>query len=186
MSSCSDVKSDCRVDLPRISTYGSKGQECSIVPGKIGDLGSKMYTTPYNVVYYRPGVTVREFNHAGLRLPQKREFLGPEFFNSGCATLYGNNRFNQGPNTATSDSMGTQAMFDYNFATQPYYQGNNFDCYNAGAKCVSPNSALGWMLGKDNQLLWKSQNQSGEAQKICGSQPSLAQKTHAMALNGIY
>jgi hypothetical protein len=186
MSICSDVKSDCRVDLPRISTYDSKGQECAIVPGKIGDLGSKIYTTPYNVVYYRPGVTVREFNHAGLRLPQKREFLGPEFFNTGCATLFGNNRFNVGPNSADTDSIGTQAMYDYNFAPQPYFQGNDFDCYNAGVKCVSPNSALGWMLTKDDKLLWKSKNQEELTQDFCGTQTPLADRTHAMAVNGLY
>ena len=188
MSFCSDLKSDCRVDLPRISTYDSKGQECSIDPGKIGDLGSKIFVTPSNVTYYRPGVTIREFNHPALRLPQKREFLGPEFYNSGCATLYGNSRFNVGPNSAslTAEKIATEAMYDYNFETQPYYQGNDFDCYNAGVKCTGPNSALGWMLTKDGGLLWNSKDQGQEKANICNKQLPLGLRTHQTALNGIY
>ena len=158
MSLCSDVTKDCRVDLKRISTLDSKGGECAIEPGKIGDLGSSKLTTPYGVTYYRPGVTVREFNHAELRLPQKREFLGPEFFNTGCATLYGNSRFNQGPNSATTDSAASLAMYDYVFSPRPYFEGNNASCYNAGVKCMSPNSALGWMQDKNGNLLWQTTN----------------------------
>ena len=156
MSSCSDVTKDCRVDLKRISTLDTPGGECAVVPGKIGDLGSSKIVTPYGVTYYRPGVTVREFNHAELRLPQKRAFLGPEFFNSGCATLYGNSRFQQGPNSAVTDSLATQAMFDYNFGSQPFSQGNAVACYNAGMKGPSPNSALGWMTDQSGNLLWQS------------------------------
>jgi hypothetical protein len=157
-SLCSDVTSSCRVDLPRISTLDTKGGECAIEPGKIGDLGSKKFVTPYNVTYYQPGVTIREFNHEGLRLPQKREFLGPEFFNSGCTTLYGNNRFTTGPNTADTDSKDTMAMFDYTFATRPYFEGNNVTCSTVGAKCAGPNSPLGWMMDPQKQLFYKLNN----------------------------
>jgi hypothetical protein len=153
-SLCNDVRADCRVDLPRIG-----GGECAIDPGKIGDLGSKVYINQNNVIYQRRGVVVREFNHEGLRLPQKREFLGPEFFNSGCATLYGNSRFTQGPNSATTDPAYTLAMFNHNFAPRPYYEGNDVNCVNAGAKCISPNSALGWMLDQHETPLWMSQIQ---------------------------
>ena len=153
---CNDVKSECRVNLGRISTPDLAGDECAIVPGKIGDLGSKKYISPYNVTYYRPGVTVREFNGPDLRLPQKREFLGPEFYNSGCATLYGSGRFESGPNSATSDPASTENMFNYVFAPQPYFQGNNVPCYSAGVKCDGPNSALGWMLDASGNPLWQS------------------------------
>jgi hypothetical protein len=153
-SLCHEVKSDCRVDLPRISTMSTPGGECVIERGKIGDLGSKVYVTPDDVTYYRPGVTIREFNHAGLRLPQKRTFLGPEFFDSGCATLYGSNRFNNGP-SSTNESLATESMFNYSFAPRPYYEGNDFSCVSAGSKCASVNSALGWMLNSDGQVLWK-------------------------------
>lgn len=165
---CSDVARDCRVDLPRISTMGTQGGECAIVPGKVGDLGSKVFVTPYNVIYQRPGVTVREFNHEGLRLPQKREFLGPEFFNSGCATLYGNSRFNQGPNSA-QESQETENMFNYAFATQPYFQGNDFDCACVLGKCAGDlsNSAMGYMLDDNSQLLWKSKA-AGALNQQCG------------------
>lgn len=172
-STCNSVTADCRVDLPRISTLDSRGDECATVPGKIGDLGSKVFVTPYNVTYYRPGVTVREFNGPDLRLPQKRTFLGPEFYNSGCATLYGNSRFNIGPNTADTEAAGSRAMFEYSFAPQPYFQGNRVDCTNAGAKCASPNSALGWMLLPDGNLMWQQQSQNAVT-GFCGAQAPLA------------
>lgn len=146
------------MDLPRITTPEAVGQETAIVPGKIGDLGSSKTVSPYGVVYYRPGVTVREFNHADLRLPQKREFLGPEFFNGGCATLYANGRLASGPSSATTDTAATSSMLDRMFASQPYFEGNQASCYNAGVKGNSPNSALGWMMDKDRNLLWEAKS----------------------------
>ena len=164
---CSGISGDCRTNAPRISTMDSQGGECIVEQGRIGDLGSKTFTTPYNVVYQRPGVTVREFNHAGLRLPQKREFLGPEFFNSGCATLYGNSRFGGGPSSATESSQ-TEAMFDYNFAPHSYFEGNDADCSCTLAKCNSlPNTAQGWMLNKNGDLLWQAAERNA-AQPRCG------------------
>jgi hypothetical protein len=170
---CYDVAADCRVDLPRISTMDTKGGECSIDGSVIGDLGSKTYVSPYNVVYQRPGVTIREFNHAGLRLPQKRTFLGPEFFNSGCATLYGNSRFNGGPSSAMTDNSSVQAMFDFNFAPRPYFDGdgNNYPCFCAGSKgCGNLSSSfLGWEMDSTGTPIWKSKQQNA-AQIKCGSQ----------------
>lgn len=166
---CSDVQSYCRVDAPRISTLESRGGECATDQGVIGDLGSSKTVTSYGVTYYHPGVVVREFNHPPLRLPQKREFLGPEFFNSGCATLYGNTRFDSGPNSALTDAAATRAMFDYNFASRPYFEGNNASCYNAGVKCTSPNSALGWMMDPSGKLLWQSTN-AAELNAVCAKQ----------------
>ena len=163
MAACMDLEKDCRVDMKRISTLDSKGGECAIVPGRIGDLGSSKVVTPYGVTYYRPGVAVREFNGPELRLPQKREFLGPEFFNSGCATMYGNNRFQSGPNSAATDSAATQAMFNYSFAPRPYFEGNAASCYDAGAKCMGPNSALGWMMDKSGKLLWQNTDSSSNS-----------------------
>ena len=158
--SCSDVSKYCRVNLPRISTMDTPGGECIIERGKLGDLGSKKFVTPENVTYYQPGVTIQEFNHQELRLPQKRSFLGPEFFNSGCATLYGDSRFDNGPNSALSDNQSTTAMFDYNFAPQAYYDTNNINCSTAGVKCAGPNSALGWTLDANGTPYWMSKANS--------------------------
>jgi hypothetical protein len=167
---CHSVTGDCRTMAPRISTMSEPGGECVIEKGKIGDLGSEVFVTPDNVVYYHNGVTVREFNHAGLRLPQKRTFLGPEFYDSGCATMYGNSRFNPGePSSAQSDSAATEAMFNYVFAPQPYFEGNNVDCTTALSKCQGPNSALGWMMDSNGQLLWKKNVQSEKSNSKCGA-----------------
>jgi hypothetical protein len=42
------------------------------------------------------------------------------------------------------------------------------------------------MLTKDDKLLWKSKNQEELTQDFCGTQTPLADRTHAMAVNGLY
>lgn len=171
MSLCTDVKPQCRVDLPRISTPGHPGGECALVPGKIGDLQSKKYVTPYNVVYHRPGTTVRNWNHRGLKLPQKQDYLAPIFYDSGCSTFYGNSKLTQGPNSATSVSPGSQAMYDAMFqpmgdAHGPYFQGNHpyCNCGGCGGQCLSPNTSLGWAINKDGKLNWVAQAEKASKQ----------------------
>ena len=170
-SLCTDIQGECRVNLPRINTMHTKGGECSIDTDVIGDIGSKTYVTPYNVVYQRPGVTIREFNPQSLRLPQKRTFLGPDFFNSGCVGLYGNSRWESGPSSAEEDAANsaTRMMYDYSFQTRPYFEGNNVDCATAGAKCAGPNSALGWMLNPAGMPFWMEQNKANVT-AVCQAQ----------------
>jgi len=158
MSICADFKPQCRVDLPRISTPGHPGGECALVPGKIGDIGSKKYVTPYNVIYHEPGTIIRNWNHRGLRLPQKQAYLAPEFYNSGCSTLYGSSKFDNGPNSATSNSASTNAMYDTMFSSMPYNEGNNVSCAcGSCGTCKGYNSSAGWMVEKNGKLAWENQ-----------------------------
>lgn len=148
-----------RVRLPTLNDTKVKGELCTSSPG-IGDLGSKTLVGTNNVVYQRPGLTVRDFNGSNLRLPQKREFLGPEVFNQGCVGLYGSSQFNTNdPATSVLDDKNEAHMFDYYFQSQPYFEGNHFSCSNAGVKEAGTNSALGYMKDKNGNLLWQSQNE---------------------------
>ncbi len=142
--------------MPKISTWDNPGNECVIVPGKIGDLGTKRFITPDNVEFVQNGVTVREFNHRALRLPQKRPFLGPEFFNSGCATLYGTVGYDT--NMADVNPAVTANMFNNVFASQGFFEGNNPAPCCTGVKAASSNSALGYARDDKGQLLWTKNN----------------------------
>lgn len=156
----------CRVQLPVISTWERPGDETVIEHGKIGDLGSKTYISPNNVIYQQPGVTIREFNHRGLNWHQKKEHLGPEFFNTGCATLYGNSLHDHGPNT-TVDDKKTQDMFNYYFSSVEAFRGNNPWIGNAGVKHSTMNSANGWHVEKNGELIWEKENKKHDDLNKC-------------------
>lgn len=154
MSLCQNVKPKCRVDLPRISTSDQPGGECAIVPGKIGDMNTKIFTTPHNVIYTRPGVVIRNWNHRGLRLAQKQDYLTPEFFNSGCSTFYGNCHLNEGPNSSQNLSPMTQSMYDSMFSSYDQSQGNNAssNCGGCCGRSQSYNDQNGWMVNNHGKL----------------------------------
>lgn len=154
--SCHSSQPICRVDMPRISTMSDIGEECVQVPGMVGSLQSQVFTTPYNVTYRRPGVVIREFNPRSLRLPQKRPFLGPEIFNSGCATLYSNDHFHpERPLSHRNVSSATQHMYDTLWNDPGLFQGNNPPTNCACSKCDGPTSVLGWRMDSDGELVWK-------------------------------
>jgi hypothetical protein len=116
------------------------GGECVIDANKIGDLGSTKQVTSRGVIYYNPGVTVREFNHQELRLPQKRTFLGPEFYHSGCTTRYGSTRVDNFPNSAENISENTLKMFDQAFESHDHAITQDFCTSCAGPKYGTPNA----------------------------------------------
>lgn len=155
---CNGLPPTCRVDMPRISTWSEKGGECADIPGKRGSLNQKTYVTPYGVTYYEPGVTVSEFNHRALRLPQKRDFLGAEFYNAGCATLYGRSNFDPSlPNSARNLNTESEEMYQSLWMPQPYFTTNNPPCECNGIKCDSYNGPKGWVMDKNGVLAWQKQ-----------------------------
>lgn len=118
------VVADCKVDIGHVSTPGfPNGSEHVLVPGKIGDFGSQTYIADNNVVYRRNGVTIREFNHKDLRLPQKRTFLGPEIYNQGCMGLYGRSSCDVVAKPA-DDGPRAKEMWDYLFSGSGIYVGS--------------------------------------------------------------
>ena len=156
MSCYSSSEPVCRVDLPRISTMSEPGEECVIVPGMIGVLQRQTYITPYNTMYEKPGAIIREFNHRGLRLPQKRPFLGPEVFNSGCAPLYSTNQFRPDrPSSVQNMAPATKRMYDTLWNEPFLFHGNDPPLNCACSTCDGPNSTVGWKMDREGELLWR-------------------------------
>lgn len=127
--------------------------------------GSQRYTTPTGVTFRNNGMTVQDFN-AGLRLPQMRTFLGPEYFNSGCTSLYcKDDTMCRGSKTAR-ECQPTSDMMAYNFEAQCDSTGNSSPPWLAVGKGVTYNSTLGWELSDTSPGLLKWQEAGANSQ--CG------------------
>lgn len=123
-------------------------------PGTI-HRGFETHVTPYGVVYQQNGMTVSDFNR-NLRLPQKRTFLGPEYFNGGCFSLYCKDSA-QCPNSRlATPSPQTEALFQAAFDT-PFdpATGNNAPPPCFGGNCNSYNSVTGWEITSSGKLRWQ-------------------------------
>ena len=107
--------------------------------------GSQTYTTPTGVVYRNFGMTVQDYNR-GLRLPQQRTFVGPEYFNSGCTSLYCKDAQMCPSSVEAQSCERTTDMLDYLFERQSDFTGNNAPPPCFGGKCVDYGSTLGWQL----------------------------------------
>lgn len=133
----------CRTYAPRASTMSEAGHECVYLPNRQGEVGARSILMANNTVQRMSGAIVQNFNHSELRVPQRREFLGPEVFNSGCAALFDyDGRADVG--AGESRDMSRQAL-DMAFASMDQHVGNSFPHQYAGLKCKTVNSASGWM-----------------------------------------
>jgi hypothetical protein len=68
------------------------------------EFGFNTIKTGSGLIYQQNGTTNVNFN-GGLKLPQKRPFLGPFMFNGGCSQMYCNN-------DRAIESNDTKIMFD--------------------------------------------------------------------------
>jgi len=120
--------------------------------------GSQNYTNPGGVTFHTYGMTVQDYN-AGLRQPQMRTFLGPEYFNSGCSSLYCKDSALCQQSKMAQGCQRSDDMFTYLFAHQSDFTGNNAPQSVAiGSKCSGYNSVKGWELSSTNptQLKWQA------------------------------
>jgi hypothetical protein len=128
--------------------------------------GSQNYTTPQGVTYHQYGMTVSDYNQ-GLRVPQMRTFLGPEFFNGGCTSLYCKDS-TMCPNSVKAQTCAqTQDMFKYLFDSERSFVGNTAPPACFGGKCSGYSSVPGWETSASNptQLKW----QAGSPPTACGA-----------------
>lgn len=142
----------CRVDVWQTSG-------CNVEAGKVGAVQAKTYVTPYDVIYPFNGTIMREFNHDGLRLPQKREFLGPQYFGGGCSALYGSSEYDSVPGVTKSHHDLNNMPYVNAFVHEKIYEGNNPPpCISNCSKCDtnSPNSVHGWVLSATGKPLWQT------------------------------
>lgn len=119
--------------------------------------GGDSWVSPGGVAYSMSGMTVRDFNR-GLRLPQKRDFLGPEIYNGGCAPLMCKDTTNCPNSVRTTTSPQVSAMFDQAFSSMSDFTGNDAPTSCFVGDCASYNSVTGWQYTSEGALLWQAAN----------------------------
>lgn len=151
--------STCRMEVEPSS--------CKMGTGMTMQGGGK-FTTAQDVTYRVNGMTISDYN-AGLRQPQMRTFLGPEYFNSGCSSLYCRDKEACGGNMKLAKGCGqTGDMMSFLFESQADFIGNDAPppCFG-GSKCGGYGSVLGWETNpKGPGLKWQAEGM----QLACGQQ----------------
>jgi len=143
---------DCRRNAPSACQRLSfEKYECGASP--------MQYRSQYDLEPWRHengSINVVDYD-TNLLPPQRRTFLFPAMYNSGCETLYCNNTA-QCPNTSrATTSPATRQMFDVMFGSyDPYGQVNGTSTACSGVKCNSPNGTNGWRYGADGRPMWMS------------------------------
>jgi hypothetical protein len=150
--------STCRVEVEPSS--------CQVREGLTMKGGGK-FTTPQGITYRMNGMTVSDYNR-GLCQPQMRTFLGPEYFNSGCSSLYCRDKQTCPNSKMASGCNQTGDMMSYLFESQADFIGNDAPppCFG-GSKCGGYGSVVGWETNPNGPgLKW----QAGGTQMACGQQ----------------
>lgn len=120
----------------------------------IMELNAFQYKHPMGgAVYTQHGMLTETNPHGPLRVPQRRTFLMPEYFNSGCSTEYcaGDEKIYptgrpacSGPQTS---SWNNRELDPYFASTDPYY-GNSVPVSMVCYKGITGNSTAGWLNAK--------------------------------------
>lgn len=118
-------------------------------------LGFHKTVSPNGVIYHHGGSINVDFNN-NLRLHQRRTFLGPDFFNSGCLS-YNCRDKNKCPGQELAEiAPETQQMFNHAFNSNDPFVRNDVSRECVGVKCNSYNSVSGWMT-TDGKYNWHNQ-----------------------------
>lgn len=130
--------------------------------------GSQNYTTTGGIALHQYGMTVQNYNE-GLRQPQMRTFLGPEYFNAGCTSLYCKDS-NMCPSSVPARGCARSSdMFNYLFDHQSDFTGNDAPPACFGGKCSGYDSTIGWQLSstQPSTVQWQTSGNTG----MCGNSP---------------
>lgn len=126
--------SNCRVDAPN---------QCELKRFNMWDIKNKdeRQYSDYVSVYH--GMTDYKPSN-GLRVSQKRTFLEPEYFNSGCVQPYCLNKAECPSGNITTTSNTEKALFNKMFQSIDVDTGNNGPGTCVGIKRDTQNSYSGW------------------------------------------
>lgn len=141
---------NCRVDKP---------SQCQPLGLNKWGRGFKTHTTHNETKSYDNGMIIYKPD-AGLRLPQKRPFLTPEYFDGGCLDWYCPRKSLCPEGKLAGPTPQENRLFDHMFASNDFAQSNNNPLQCAGIKNGDANSYLGWQIapGTDKPL-WMIKNQ---------------------------
>lgn len=118
--------------------------------------GGYEWTTPEGVQYQMGGMIPSNFNK-GLRLPQQRTFLGPEYFNGGCFQWYCKGQNNCPNSVQAKESPAATALFEMAFSSNMPFTGNNAPPSCFQGVCSGYNSTVGWEFLPSGQMRWQQQ-----------------------------
>ena len=136
---------NCRVNRPN---------QCTPVSLNRWDKGGSQSTKYKDIRFYNHGMQIYR-PEDGLRVPQRRSFLSPEYFDSGCLRPYCQQKANCPAGTFSGPTQREEKMFDYYFESRDPYEGNNGPMNCVGIKGDSINSFAGWAVPPgENQTVW--------------------------------
>lgn len=137
----------CRVEVQPL--------EPACAHSRMWQSGGGEFTAANGVHYVMNGMTVLRYNE-GLTLAQSRGYLFPQYFNTGCSTLYCKDGTMCPNSTPVKSNPTTTSMLDYLFENHSDFTGNSAppgDC----SKGTSYSSTRGWEL-QGNRLKWQLDN----------------------------
>jgi hypothetical protein len=137
---------NCRVNYPHTCEIQSLNKW-----GKDFSTTDKYYDiTGYNngMYIYRP--------EDGLRVPQRRSFLTPEYYDSGCYNWYCNRKEECPQGTLSGPTEQENQMFDYMFSSTDMFDSNSCLSQCAGIKGTGASSTCGYLVPEgSDQFLWQ-------------------------------
>lgn len=116
-------------------------------------------TLPGGIQYNIQGMTVFPQNQT-LRVAQRRPWLEPEFYNSGCAPMYCKDQVQCPLGKIATESPKTRALLDAAFSSNCPFTGNDASPACFQGKCGTYNSTSGWEVTQDQKLRWQTRNDS--------------------------
>jgi hypothetical protein len=137
---------NCRVNYPHTCQIKS-----------LNKWGKDFKTTEhyYDVRGYQNGMYIYR-PEDGLRVPQRRPFLTPEYYDGGCYQWYCPRKELCPRGKLAGPSAQEEDMFNYMFASTDPFENNNCLANCAGVKGMSENSTCGWIVPEgSNQFYWQ-------------------------------
>lgn len=127
---------NCRVNNPATCKPVSLNK-WEVGGSQITENGVTMYN--HGMIISKPG--------DGLTVYQRRSFIEPEYYNSGCSSLYCQDRLSCPEGKLSMPTKQENEMFDYFFAsTDPFITNNEMPRSCAGINEGNINSYSGWMV----------------------------------------
>jgi hypothetical protein len=102
----------------------------------------------HGVIDYKP--------FAGLRTPQRRDFLEPQYYNSGCTSPFCLTGFDCPSGETTGISPSEKILFDNMFTSWDLDIGNKGSRSCVGIKRGTANSYEGWQTNSSGVPIWQA------------------------------
>ena len=135
---------DCRVDKPN---------DCKVLGMNKWGRGFQTHIKYKDIRSYQNGMQIYR-PEDGLRVAQRRDFLSPEFFDSGCDIPFCARKSLCPNGKLSAPTPQENQMFDQMFSSSDFAFRNGGPPQCVGIKGVTANSFLGWAIpeGQDKPL----------------------------------